>query len=75
MYIADRLTLQLLRVISNVRAEFVRLRALEARPGRTYTASEIAARKEFLHRQLVWIGRRDEAERRGEAFDEQKPGQ
>ena len=38
-----------------------------------WTPERTAERKEFLHRQLAWLSRRDEAERTGELFTELRP--
>ena len=38
-----------------------------------WTPERTAERKAFLHRQLAWIGRRDEAERTGQEFGEMLP--
>ena len=39
-----------------------------------WTPDRTAERKDFLHRQLAWIGRRDEAERIGQEFGEETTG-
>lgn len=38
-----------------------------------WTKERMEQRREFLHRQLAWLGRRDEAERNGEKFSEPSP--
>ena len=38
-----------------------------------WTPERIEQRREFLHRQLAWLGRRDEAERAGREFFEPQP--
>ena len=73
MSLSDFLTVRLLSAISSAREEIARARTLEAQPGLVYTEEEIKARKELLHRQMAWMRRRNEAERTGQAFTEEKP--
>ena len=73
MSLSDMLVTDLLSAISSAREELARARELEAQPGLIYTEEEIKARKEFLHRQLAWLARRDEAERIGQEFGEEQP--
>ena len=73
MSLSDFLTVRLLSAISSDREEIARAREIEAQPGLVYTEEEIKARKELLHRQMAWMRRRNEAERTGQAFTEEKP--
>ena len=62
MSLSDFLATRLLNAISSAREEIARAKELEAQPGLVYTEEEILARKAFFHRQLTWLGRREEAE-------------
>ena len=75
MSLSDFLATRLLNAISSAREEIARAKELEAQPGLVYTEEEILARKEFLHRQLTWLGRRDKAEREGQGFSEAPPSE
>lgn len=65
----------LLVAVESARREIAKVRDLAAKPWREYTEEEIASRKDYLHRQLVWIARRNAAEREGVPFTEPKPAE
>lgn len=73
MSLSDFLTAHLLNAIASTREESAQTKELEAQGGLFYTEEEIKARKEFLHRQLAWLARRDAAERERRKFDEERP--